>query len=119
MIYKVIFFIAIFFSLVSCSKEYKISPDELPIAYIGQNYKQELKISGGRVVEDSLEISNDFPNKMNIKIEHVSDDRPDIYNFLEIKGVPQVKGSYTINISAKFYGGGDNEVNKTYNFIVK
>lgn len=56
---------------------------------------------------------------MNITIQHINDDRPDIYNFLEIKGVPQVKGNYTINISVKFYGGGASEINKIYNFIVK
>lgn len=119
MIYKTIFFITILFSLAGCAKKYKISPDELPIAYVGQNYKQELKISGGRVVEESLKVSKNFPDNMNITVQHINDDRPDIYNFLEIKGVPQVKGKYTINISAKFYGGGDSEVNKIYNFIVK
>ena len=119
MINKSIFFMSIFYLLIGCSKKYDISPDILPLAYVDQNYKQEIIISGGRVIGNSLKISNDFPNNINMKIEPINDDRPDIYNFLEITGTPKYKGNYTIKISAQFYGGGDKEVTKLYKFIIK
>ena len=119
MIPKFIILLLIVLGTVGCTKKYKIEPDELPIAHVDQAYNQELIILGGRVVDDTLKITNDFPNNMNIAISSIDDDSiPEMYNNLKIEGTPRYKGRYSINISAQFYGGGDNKLDKTYYLVV-
>ena len=110
--------IPILLSLFGCGKEYKIEPTELPVAHIGKPYNQILKISGGRVIDQHFEVTTNFPDEMQIIIRPIDSTQADAYNNIEIKGTPKYKGKYKINIHADFYGGGSNEIKKTYDFIV-
>lgn len=111
-----LFFITLF--SIGCGKEYQISPDKLPIAYIGKPYSQDLNITGGKVVSSQFKIITDFPSDMDITIEHSEAEDILAYNRLTISGTPKYKGHYTINIYTGFYGTGD-KLNKKYDFIVK
>ncbi|MCH2072645.1 hypothetical protein [Acinetobacter pittii] len=105
-------------SFLGCSRDYKIEPHELPIAHIGKEYNQTLKITGGRVIPQSFEVKDNFPSDMNISIEPIDQNEADAYNNLKISGVPKYKGNFTIHIYAGFYASGDGKLDKTYEFIV-
>lgn len=112
--------IAIFSILLiptGCGKKYTITPDSLPVAHVNQEYKQSIKISGGKVSDTSSPLKTDIPENLGITIQPAND--LDGYNIIEVKGTPKYKGTFTIHIWAGFYGGGSNEINKTYNFTVK
>lgn len=105
--------------MAGCGHEYTIEPERLPVAYVGKAYNQQLNISGGRVIPYSFEVETNFPSDMNISIEPIDQNEADAYNNLKISGVPKYKGTFTIHIYASFYAGGDGELDKTYEFIVK
>ncbi|UGQ29774.1 hypothetical protein [Acinetobacter calcoaceticus] len=105
-------------SVCGCSKDYNIEPNKLPIAHIGKEYNQTLKITGGRVIPQSFEVKDNFPSDMNISIEPIDKNEADAYNNLKITGVPKYKGTFTIHIYAGFYASGDGKLDKTYEFIV-
>ncbi|ENV01269.1 MULTISPECIES: hypothetical protein [Acinetobacter] len=106
-------------SLCGCSKDYNIEPNKLPIAHIGKEYNQILKITGGRVIPQSFEVKDNFPSDMNISIEPIDQYEADAYNNLKISGVPKYKGTFKIYIYAGFYASGDGNLDKTYELIVK
>lgn len=56
---------------------------------------------------------------MNITIQPKDPDNAAANNNLRVMGVPKYKGKYTINVYAIFYVGGGQELNKTYDFVVK
>ncbi len=95
----------------------KITPDILPIAHVNQEYKQTIKISGGNVSDTSSPLKTDVPENLGITIQPAND--RDGYNVIEVKATPNYKGTFTIHIWAGFYGGGSNEINKTYTFKVE
>lgn len=104
------------FTLLGCSKEYKIEPTELPNAHVDKPYNQILKISGGKVSDGHFKVTTSYPEDMNLQILPVND--LDGYNLIKINGIPKYKGKYSIKIKAYFYGGGDKKIDKTYDFIV-
>ncbi|MFV5440883.1 hypothetical protein [Acinetobacter oleivorans] len=104
-------------SLCGCSKDYNIEPNKLPIAHIGKEYNQTLKITGGKVSEQHFELNSNIPENQGVKITPVDD--IDGYNYIKIEGIPKYKGRYKIVMNAYFYGRGDDKLTKTYEFVVK
>lgn len=104
--------------MTGCGHEYTIDPERLPVAYVGETYNQQLKITGGRVIPQSFEVKDNFPSDMNISVEPIDQNEADAYNNLKITGVPKYKGTFTIHIYAGFYASGDGKLDKTYEFIV-
>jgi len=98
--------------LTGCGNKYTITPDSLPKAHINQEYKQTIKISGGKVVDQYASLETNIPKELGITIQPVND--LDGYNILEIKGTPKYKGEYAITIKADFFGGGGANINKAY-----
>lgn len=115
---KKLIIIPIFLSLLGCGKEYSIQPNELPPAHVGKPYYQDINISGGRVASQSFKATVNYPQDMGVSIQPITPNEADAYNILKVEGVPKYKGKYTINISTGFYGGGNAEINKTYDFVV-
>lgn len=103
--------------MAGCGQEYTIEPESLPVAYVGQTYTQQLKITGGKVSEQHFELTSNIPENHGVKIAPVDD--IDGYNHIKIEGIPRYKGRYKIVVNAYFYGRGDDKLNKTYEFIVK
>lgn len=103
--------------MTGCGQEYIIEPESLPVAYVGQTYIQQLKITGGKVSEQHFELTSNIPVNQVIKITPVDD--IDGYNHIKIEGIPKYKGKYEIVINTYFYGRGDNKLTKTYEFVVK
>ena len=103
--------------LTGCGKKYTITPDSLPIAHVNQEYRQLIQISGGKVVDKDAELATDIPEDLGITVKPEND--LSRYNIIEIKGKPKYKGSFSIKIWVGFYGGGSNEINKTYIFTVQ
>ena len=114
-IYSIIF--SILLTLTGCGKKYKITPDILPIAHVNQEYKQTIKISGGKVSDTSSPLKTDIPENLGIKIQ--PDNDLDGYNIIEVKGIPKYEGIFTIHIWAGFYAGGGKEIKKTYTLKVE
>ncbi|GEA68744.1 hypothetical protein PA3_29020 [Acinetobacter pittii] len=104
-------------SFLGCSRDYKIEPHELPVAYVGKTYNQQLKITGGKVSEQHFELTSNIPENQGVKITQVDD--IDGYNHIKIEGIPKYKGKYKIIINTYFYGTGDDKLTKTYEFVVK
>ncbi len=77
-IYSIIF--SILLILTGCGKKYKITPDILPIAHVNQEYKQTIKISGGKVSDTSSPLKTDIPKNLGIKIQ--PDNDLDGYNII-------------------------------------
>ncbi|KYQ81256.1 hypothetical protein AWW73_14070 [Acinetobacter lactucae] len=100
-----------------CRDKYTVEPESLPVAYVGQTYTQQLKITGGKVSEQHFELTSNIPENHGVKIAPVDD--IDGYNHIKIEGIPKYKGRYKIVVNAYFYGRGDDKLNKTYEFIVK
>ncbi|WP_111893855.1 hypothetical protein [Acinetobacter sp. MB5] len=114
---KLIVIFSILLILTGCGKKYTITPDTLSVAYVNQEYKQTIKISGGKVIDKDMPLETNIPDDLGIIIQPLND--LDGYNIIKIQGVPKYKGKYTIHILAGFYGGGGAEVNKTYNLMVQ
>jgi len=114
---KLIIIFSILFILTGCGKKFTITPDRLPIAQVNQEYKQIIKISGGKVVDKDRPLNTDIPENLGITIQPAND--LDGYNIIEIKGTPQYKGTFTIHILAGFYAGGGGKIDKTYTLIVQ
>ncbi|ENX41724.1 hypothetical protein [Acinetobacter sp. NIPH 2100] len=102
--------------MMGCSKGYKIEPNELPNARVGQPYHQSLIITGGKVVDKYFHLKTDLPNDVGVVIEPSNE--LDGYNNINIKGTPKYSGNFSIEISTGFYGKGDDELSKTYDFII-
>ncbi|CAI3107855.1 hypothetical protein MWMV18_MWMV18_02564 [Acinetobacter calcoaceticus] len=94
-----------------------VSPDVLPTAYVNQEYRQLIQISGGKVVDKDQPLNTNIPEDLGITVKPAND--LDGYNIIEVKGTPKYKGTFTIHIWAGFYAGGSNEINKTYTFTVQ
>ncbi|MGK8801585.1 hypothetical protein [Acinetobacter seifertii] len=103
--------------LIGCAKKYTITPDSLPIAHVNQEYRQLIQISGGKVVDKNAELTTDIPEDLGITVKPEND--LSRYNIIEIKGKPKYEGTYSISIYADFFGGGNNEIKKTYTFKVE
>ncbi|WP_336929583.1 hypothetical protein [Acinetobacter tandoii] len=114
---ELIFIFSILLILIGCGKKYSITPDSLPTAHINQEYKQIIKISGGKVVDHYAKLDTNIPEDLGIVVKPIDDQ--DGYNIIEIKGTPKYKGIFTISIWAGFYAGGDAEINKTYTLKVE
>ncbi|PTV49542.1 hypothetical protein [Acinetobacter seifertii] len=114
---KLIAIFSILLMLTGCGKKYTITPDSLPIAHVNQEYKQTIEISGGKVVDHYAKLETNIPKELGITVQPAND--LDGYNVIEVKGTPKYKGIFTIHIWAGFYAGGNNEINKTYNFTVQ
>lgn len=97
--------------LNDCSN-YDVQPKELTIVYVNEVYFQNIKITGGKVVDKYFEIDTDMPDDLGLKIQPNNDTSG--FNDFSIKGIPKHKGEYTINISTGFYGRGSDELNKKY-----
>ncbi|MFI8145495.1 hypothetical protein [Acinetobacter sp. ABJ_C5_2] len=115
--FKLIAILSILLILTGCGKKYTITPDLLPTAHVNQEYKQTIEISGGKVSDTSSPLKTDIPENLGITIQPANDLNG--YNIIEVKGIPKHKGTFTIHIWAGFYAGGNNEINKTYNFTVQ
>lgn len=102
--------------MMGCSKGYKIEPNELPNARVGQPYQQSLIITGGKVVDKYFHLKTGLPNDVGVVIEPSNE--LDGYNIINIKGTPNYSGKFSIEISTGFYGKGDDELSKTYDFII-
>ncbi|MCH7312783.1 hypothetical protein [Acinetobacter sp. ANC 3882] len=57
-----------------------------------------------------------LPHDVGVVIE--PDNELDGYNNINIKGTPKDYGKFSIEISTGFYGKGDDELSKTYDFII-
>ncbi|HCA4900331.1 hypothetical protein ACT4YX_10630 [Acinetobacter baumannii] len=114
-IYSIIF--SILLVLTGCGKKYTITPDSLPIAHVNQEYKQTIKISGGKVSDTSSPLKTDIPENLGITIQ--PDNDLDGYNIIEVKGIPKYEGIFTIHIWADFYAGGGKEIKKIYTLKVE
>ena len=114
---KLIFIFLILLIFTGYGKKYSITPDRLSTAYINQEYKQTIKISGGKVVDRYASLEPIIPKELGRTIQPIND--LDGYNILEIKGTPKYKGVFTISIWAGFYAGGNAEIKKTYTFKVE
>ncbi len=114
-IYSIIFLILLV--LTGCGKKYTITPDSLPIAHVNQEYKQTIKISGGKVSDTSSPLKTDIPENLGITIQ--PDNDLDGYNIIEVKGIPKYEGIFTIHIWADFYAGGGKEIKKIYTLKVE
>ncbi|WP_447508223.1 hypothetical protein [Acinetobacter lactucae] len=101
--------------LSGCSN-YDAQPKELAVAYVNKSYSQNIKITGGKVVDKYFEIDTDMPDDLGLKIQPNNDTSG--FNDFSIKGIPKHKGEYTINISTGFYGRGSDELNKKYKLII-
>ncbi|MCG9480283.1 hypothetical protein MCL30_00530 [Acinetobacter pittii] len=115
--YKLIFIFSTIFILTGCGKKYTITPEELPVAHVNQEYQQIIKISGGKVVDQYAKLETNIPENLGVTVKPVNE--LDGYNIIEIKGTPKYTGKYTINIKADFFGGGNAEINKNYTFTVQ
>lgn len=115
--HKLIFIFSIILIITGCGKKYKITPEDLPVAYINKEYQQIIRISGGKVVDKYAELETNIPEALGVTVKPVDD--LDGYNVIQIKGIPKSKGKYIIRIRADFYAGGGAEIDKTYNFIVQ
>ncbi|MGN2484795.1 hypothetical protein D3C81_508420 [compost metagenome] len=115
--HKLIFIFSIILIITGCGKKYKITPEDLPVAHINQEYQQIIKISGGKVIDKYAELETNIPEALGVTVKPVND--LDGYNVIQIKGTPKIKGKYIIHIRADFYAGGDAEIDKTYSFIVQ
>ncbi|ENX58411.1 MULTISPECIES: hypothetical protein [Acinetobacter] len=112
-----VFYVLIFINiLVGFSKGYKIEPNELPNARVGELYQQSLIITGGKVVDKYFHLKTNLPNDIGVVIEPSNE--LDGYNNINIKGTPKYSGKYSIEISTGFYGKGDDELSETYDFII-
>ncbi|MFL9560790.1 hypothetical protein [Acinetobacter baumannii] len=114
---KLVFIFSILLVLTGCGKKYTITPDELPVAHVNQEYYQVIHIEGGKVVDKDQPLNTNIPEDLGVTVQPANN--LDGYNIIEVKGTPKYKGTFTIHIWAGFYGGGSNEINKTYNFTVK
>ena len=114
---KLIFIFSILLIFTGCGKKYSITPDRLSTAYVNQEYKQTIKISGGKVVDQYAKLDTNIPKDLGIVVQPINN--LDGYNILEIKGTPKHKGIFTISIWSGFYAGGNEEINKTYTFKVE
>ncbi|MFX4855561.1 hypothetical protein ABTC04_08250 [Acinetobacter baumannii] len=114
-IYSIIFLILLI--LTGCGKKYKITPDILSIAHVNQEYKQTIKISGGKVSDTSSPLKTDIPENLGITIQ--PDNDLDGYNIIEVKGIPKYEGIFIIHIWADFYAGGGKEIKKIYTLKVE
>lgn len=114
-IYSIIF--SILLILTGCGKKYTITPDVIPTAHVNQEYRQLIQISGGKVVDQYAELTTDIPEDLGITVKPEND--LSRYNIIEIKGKPKYEGTYSISIYADFFGGGNNEIKKTYTFKVE
>ncbi|AOA58903.1 hypothetical protein [Acinetobacter larvae] len=114
-----IYLFTIIFSifLYGCGRKYEIHPLELPNAYTGKSYSQTVTISGGKVIDKNFILKTNFPEDMGLKIQTVND--LDGYNVFKIEGIPKYKGNYIVTVYAEFFGGGNNEIKKTYKFTVE
>ncbi|WP_336032217.1 hypothetical protein [Acinetobacter pittii] len=108
-------YILLAMTLNSCSN-YDVQPKELAVAHINEAYSQNIKISGGKVVDKYFEIDTDMPDDLGLKIQPNNDTSG--FNNFSIKGIPKHKGEYIINISTGFYGRGSDELNKKYKLII-
>ncbi len=104
-------------SFLGCSRDYKIEPQELPVAYVGKSYSQFIKITGGKVSEQHFGLTSNIPENQGFQITPVDD--IDGYNHIKIEGIPKYKGKYKIIINTYFYGRGDDKLTKTYEFVIK
>lgn len=114
---KFVFIFFILLVLTGCGKKYIIVPDSLPIAHINQKYQQTIKISGGKIIDKDQPLKTTIPEDLGITVQPAND--LDGYNIIEIKGTPKYKGTFTIDIWGRFYGGGAAEIKKTYTFKVE
>ena len=118
---KILILLSISLFTLGCSEKPKINPNELPIAYVGQPYSQDIIITGGSVIGHQLQLNTNFPNDMGISFNNIKDDNDDIYanNHLTISGTAKYKGIYKIKISTMFYGGKGKYLEKEYLFTVQ
>lgn len=114
---KLIFIFSVLLILTGCGKKYSITPDSLPIAHVNQEYKQIIKISGGKVIDKDRPLKTDIPDNLGITVQPVND--LDGYNLIEIKGIPKHTGTFSIDIWVNFYGGGGAEIKKIYTLKVE
>jgi len=113
---KILGLILVALNVTGCGEKYTIQPNELSIAHVNKSYSQNIKITGGKVVDKYFEIDTDMPDDLGLKIQPNNDTSG--FNDFSIKGIPKYKGEYTINISTGFYGGGSDELNKKYKLII-
>ncbi|MEQ1345242.1 hypothetical protein [Acinetobacter seifertii] len=114
-IYSIIF--SILLILTACGKKYTITPNVLPTAHVSQEYKQLIRISGGKIVDKEAELTTDIPDDLGITVKPENDLSK--YNIIEIKGKPKYKGTFSIKIWAGFHGGGSSVIEKNYTFKVE
>ncbi|MCE6410861.1 hypothetical protein ABTN05_13740 [Acinetobacter baumannii] len=103
--------------LNGCSN-YDIQSKELAVAHVNEAYSQNIKISGGKVVDEYFEIDTNMPDDIGLKIQPNNNTNTSGFNDFSIKGVPKYKGEYTTNISTGFYSNGSDELNKKYKLII-
>ncbi|HCI7192106.1 TPA: hypothetical protein NPQ93_001873, partial [Acinetobacter baumannii] len=84
---KLIAIFSILLILTGCGKKYTITPDELPVAHVNQEYYQVIHISGGKVVDENAELTTDIPEDLGITVKSEND--LSRYNIIEIKGKPK------------------------------
>ncbi|RSF38999.1 hypothetical protein EGU01_16225 [Acinetobacter baumannii] len=101
--------------LNGCSN-YDIQSKELAVAHVNEVYSQNIKISGGKVVDEYFEIDTNMLDDIELKIQ--PNNNTSGFNDFSIKGVPKYKGEYTTNISTGFYSNGSDELNKKYKLII-
>ena len=114
---KLVFIFSILLIFTGCGKKYTITPDILPTAYVNQEYKKIVRISGGKVIDHYAKLETNIPEDLGVTVQPV--DELDGYNIIEMKGSPKYKGEFKIHIWAGFYAGGDAEIDKTYTFKVE
>lgn len=51
-----------------CQDKYTVEPESLPVAYVGQTYTQQLKITGGKVSEQHFELTSNIREIRELKL---------------------------------------------------
>ena len=69
---KLIFIFSILLIFTGCGKKYSITPDRLPTAYVNQEYKQTIKISGGKVVDQYAKLDTNIPKDLGIVVQPIN-----------------------------------------------
>ena len=70
---KLIFIFLILLIFTGYGKKYSITPDRLSTAYINQEYKQTIKISGGKVVDRYASLEPIIPKELGRTIQPIND----------------------------------------------
>ncbi|EOH6036177.1 hypothetical protein OHW25_03845 [Acinetobacter baumannii] len=114
---KLIAIFSILLILTGCGKKYTITPDELPVAHVNQEYYQVIHIEGGKVVDKDQPLNTNIPEDLGVTVQPANN--LDGYNIIEVKGTPKYKGTFTIHIWAGFYAGGGKEIKIIYTLKVE